>query len=454
MQPFDPNQAANTPVDNSGLLRFLIPSIIGVVFFLIPLPYDGEFTLLLSLIVNHTKAVLADSLVPLVIGLLAISAVASVVGRLAPSFYSGFLKQLFVVSWWMTAVRVVALVLSVMIYWQIGPEMIWSKNTGGLMLKELMTALVPFFFWAGLALPLLTDYGFMELIGTLFRKVMRPLFKVPGRAAVDCTASWIGSGTVGVVITDQQYRNGFYTAREAITIATGFSVVSIPIVALFVSFLGITELLPEILLSMVVTGIILAVIMPRIPPISLKADTYWEHAEHQGIAETMPAGVSSGKAAIRVAAARGKHPREDSFLASGAKVVADIWFALEPIVMVLGVLVTVIAEFTPFFQWISLPFVYILGWFGLADGATAAPTLMIGFADVFLPFILGGDIGAIQTKFVVGVVALVQIIYMTEPGALLLKSPIPVNVFDLFVIFLLRTLIALPIAVLLSYILL
>jgi len=41
---------------------------------------------------------------------------------------------------------------------------------------------------------------------------------------------------------------------------------------------------------------------------------------------------------------------------------------------------------------------------------------------------------------------------MTEIGAILLKSPIPVNLLDLAIIFLERTLIALPMAVGLAYV--
>ncbi|MFA0071128.1 YjiH family protein, partial [Vibrio breoganii] len=38
-----------------------------------------------------------------------------------------------------------------------------------------------------------------------------------------------------------------------------------------------------------------------------------------------------------------------------------------------------------------------------------------------------------------------QLIYMSEVGALLLGSKIPVNILELFVIFILRTLITLPV---------
>ena len=46
----------------------------------------------------------------------------------------------------------------------------------------------------------------------MFAPIMRPVFKLPGRSTVDNLASFIGDGTVGVMITSQQYEQGFYTS--------------------------------------------------------------------------------------------------------------------------------------------------------------------------------------------------------------------------------------------------
>ena len=41
---------------------------------------------------------------------------------------------------------------------------------------------------------LLMDFGSMDFIGTLIQRIMRPLFTLPGCAAIDCMASWVGNG--------------------------------------------------------------------------------------------------------------------------------------------------------------------------------------------------------------------------------------------------------------------
>ena len=81
------------------------------------------------------------------------------------------------------------------------------------------------------------EYGLLEFLGPLFRPIMRPLFTLPGRSAVDNLASFIGDGTVGVLITSRQIRKGIYSKRESIVISTTFSVVSIHLLLLLLKLL-------------------------------------------------------------------------------------------------------------------------------------------------------------------------------------------------------------------------
>ena len=60
-----------------------------------------------------------------------------------------------------------------------------------------------------------------------------------------------------------------------------------------------------------------------------------------------------------------------------------------------------------------------------------------------------GGIGE-MTKFIIACVSVTQLVYMSEVGGLLLGSKIPVNLKDLILIFLERTLVTLPIIVLIA----
>jgi nucleoside recognition membrane protein YjiH len=52
-----------------------------------------------------------------------------------------------------------------------------------------------------------------EVIGTVIRRPFRWIFRLPGRSAIDATASWMGAATLGVLITCQQYERGYYSQR-------------------------------------------------------------------------------------------------------------------------------------------------------------------------------------------------------------------------------------------------
>ena len=91
--------------------------------------------------------------------------------------------------------------------------------------------------------------------------------------------------------------------------------------------------------------------------------------------------------------------------------------------------------------------------FGIPEAAAAAQTMVVGFADMFLTSILGASIESEMTRFFIATMSVTQLIYMSEVGGLLLGSKIPVNIKDLVVIFLLRTLISFPIIAVVAHIL-
>src|SRR5699024_5954298 len=109
-------------------------------------------------------------------------------------------------------------------------------------------------------------------------------------------------------------------------------------------------------------------------------------------------------------------------------------------------------EYTPVFAWLGAPFVPLLEVMQVPFAAEASETLLVGFADMFLPSVIGASIEAEMTRFIVAVVSVSQLIYMSEVGGLLLGKKISVSFIELFIIFLLRTIITLPIIVLFAHI--
>ena len=130
------------------------------------------------------------------------------------------------------------------------------------------------------------------------------------------------------------------------------------------------------------------------------------------------------------------------------EVVVGMFFDLVPVVMAWGMVALIIATYTPVFQWISYPIGLYLQLFGVEEAFAVAPAALIGFTDMFIPALLITGVASFKTRFIIGVLSLVQIIYMTEVGAIIIKSEIPLNFWKLLIIFLERTLIAIPLIVL------
>ena len=356
--------------------------------------------------------------------------------------------RLFHVSPVWVALRVTGLVMGAMTMFQAGPEIFWEPATGGTVLNDLATNIVPIFFFAGLLMPFLTDYGLMEFIGTLLKGIFRRLFTLPGRSAIDALASWMSSAPVGVLITIQQYVSGHYTAREAAVIATNFSVVSVPFALLVAETVGVGHRFPEYYLAVVVTGVITAMILPRIPPLSRFPDTPFESL-HPMRESDDTGGRSVFREALNLAARRARDavPLGEQFRVAAGHIL-DIWFGLVPAVIAVGGAGLILAEHTPLLDWATAPLVPVLELLGLPEAAAAAPAFVAGFLDMFLPALLGANLESEFTRFVIGVLSVTQLIYMSEIGILMIKCEIPLKFRHLLVVFLLRTAINLPIAVL------
>lgn len=454
MPLLDDQPPADTSYSLRQLLIFLIPSLLGVLLFLTPIVYEEKVTIGLGVMADALKAAVSDQLPAIATALLLLSAALGLFGSLLkPRWLTErrALNDLFVLPSLWLALRVLGGLFAAMTFWQFGPEWVWNANTGGVVLKDLAPVLITFFLVAGLILPLLTDYGLMEFIGTIVRNVFRKIFGLPGRSAIDAIASWLGSGTVGVLITAQQYHKGFYSAREAAVIATNFSIASIAFSLLITSFMKLDHLFVPFYLTVVVAGLAAAIITPRIPPLSWKQDEYVAGVGKQ-IKEDVPAGTSLLRWGLAQAVQRANaNPSPAQMVKIGVHNVVDIWLGLLPLVMAIGTVSLAIAEFTPIFNWLSAPIVPLLELLQLPEAAKAAPAMLVGFADMFLPAVLGKGIESELTRFVVACVSLTQLIYMSEVGVLIIKAKLPLNLLELFVIFIIRTLITLPIIALMAH---
>nr|WP_241833880.1 YjiH family protein [Salinivibrio sp. MA440] len=432
-----------------NILMFAIPSLLGLLFFMTPITFGDSVTIPIAVMASTVLDLLGNSATAVVTALVVLSAVVSVLVTLTkPAVITrhGFLNGLFNVTPIWLATRIFGAVFVIMAFYGIGTPVIMGETTGAFVLNELLPTLLSVFIFAGLLLPLLTSFGLLELLGAVFTKVMRPLFGLPGRSAVDCAASWLGDGSVGILMTSKQYEQGFYTQREAAVVGTTFSAVSISFSLVVIAQVNLMHMFTWFYLTVCLAGIAAAIVVPRLPPLCWKKDALIDNSERQGDEETLPEGYSTLSYGLHCALNRAEKIRSvNSVLKEGAQNAVDMVLGVLPVVMAIGTAALMVAEYTDVFSILGAPFVPLLELLHIPDAVRASETMVIGFADMFIPAILAADIESEMTRFVIATVSVTQLIYISEVGALLLGSKIPVKLWELFVIFILRTLVTLPV---------
>lgn len=435
--------------------RFLWPSLLGAAVFLLPIHYQGAWTILLGVASDTLKGLIGDVMPALLLLLLSVSGIvsagASANSQLQRLCQRSDLGRVFLVPPRWLIPRILGSLCAWLIVFKIGPEFIWHANSGGVALYSLAGTIVTLFLCAAFLLPLLTDFGLMEFVGTLLQPVFSRLFTLPGRAAVDAMASWLSSAAVGVLLTLNQYEQGQYSRREAMVIATNFSITSLPFCLFVVQFIGLRELFFSVYTTVIAIGFCCALILPRIPPLGRIEDSFAEEADAppamgNSAAATGGSLISRATHAARCRAALAPTPRR--YLTASLQHLLDIWMGLLPLVVLIGTLGMALAEFTPVMRWVAAPLAPLLTLAGLPDAAAAAPAFLVGFLDMFLPAAIGQGVESELTRFVIAAVSLTQLIYLSEVGSLLLRSALRVSFGTLLMIFALRTLIAFPIALL------
>ena len=437
---------------DSRFYKFLIPSLIGVILFVIPVCQDGNLTIPIAVAANKLLDLISAYSLEIIWLLISISAIVTIVHRVVGLVIlkkNPKINDLFGVKGFWFWTRMVGFVFVNMIYFDFGPEIIIGELTGGLVVNDLLPILVCVFLLAGVLLALLLNYGLLDFCGALLIKLMRPVFNLPGRSALDCVASWLGDGSIGVLLTSKQYEEGFYSKREATVIATTFSAVSITFSLVVISQVGLEHMFLPFYLTVTTAGIAAAIIVPKLPPLSRVPDTYFVEKENQ---EEIPDGMPPAKYGLELALKKAENaPGITAFFKEGFENVIEMWFGTLPVILAIGTIALIIAEYTSVFKVLGMPFIPLYQVLQIPEAQMASQTVVVGFADMFLPSVIASSIESEITRFVVAATSVTQLIYMSEIGSIIMGSKIPVSFTNLFIIYLERTIVTLPVIALAAH---
>ena len=438
-------------------LRFLLPSLLGIGLFLTPIPWEDSQQIIVGILAGALQEGIGEAMPSLISVLFLASALGSLLGSWAkPAWLLGneTLRAVFVTTAPWLALRVLGGVLSTCVALQWGPEWIIGEDTGQVAFIELAGIIFCIMMVANFLLPLLTDYGFLDFIGTLLERVFYRVFRLPGRAALDAVTSWVGDSSVGALLTIRQYEAGHYTAREAAAVVTNFSAVSLPFCVVIAELAGLMDHFLAFYLITLGCGVLCALITPRLPPLSRLSEHRYPGALTGATAEpdAMPDAVWP-RAWFRAVTAGAQGPGPKRIVRQASHTIFDIYMAVLPAAMTIEFLALVVITYTDWLTWLSLPMYPLLWLLQIPDAWAVLPGTLVGFFDQFIPAIISADIEDPVSRFVLASLSVTQLIFIAENGILILRSSIPLNLLQLAAVFFLRTVITLPVLALAGHLL-
>lgn len=421
---------------------FFVYSTIGIIVFFLPITWNGNNTI----IVDHAVTLLRSEAAPVIPWLLVVL------------MTYGTVRQ-FVTGRWRNDILTCIFSLSNVAGLVISALYVSGHLEGTLASKDL----VPFLFEkittpVGLIVPigsmflaLIICYGLLEFVGVFMQPVMRPIWRTPGRSAIDAVASFVGSYSLGILITDRVYREGKYTAREAAIIATGFSTVSAAFMVIVAKTLDIMPYWGQFFfVSLIVTFVVTAITV-RIPPLSLLPDDHYAGATPQ------PEEIVH-KDRVKVAWSEARNTLDDAptlpkavwtNFVDGTNMAA----AITPSIMSVGLGGLLLAKFTPVFDWIGY-LIYPFAWLSrVPEPMETSKAAATGIAEMLLPATLAADQPSLVLRFVIAVVTISAIIFFSALVPCILATEIPVKVWHMVVIWFERVVLTILLTTPIAYLL-
>ena len=299
---------------------------------------------------------------------------------------------------------------------------------------------------ASLVLPFLCDYGLVDFVGVFVRLIMRPVFKLPGRAAIIMVTAFLGNFSAGHIAVNEQYKTGRMTERESVCIDTSLSTVSVGFLLALATNTGLvnadlwgksywnTYFWVAFLITLLV-----ALVGVRIYPLNKIPDDYYPGATpnpekiiREGICKAaLTEALDIAEAQDNVFKRIGVIMKETLNVLGTVSAGTSFW----------GTFGVVLYIFTPVISWLGYifwPFFRIFGFTG-AELTTACTGAMISLVEVTVPALLV-SVGewSMRLRFMLAVLPVTSIIFLASFVPCCMGTEVPVKFSHLLIIWLER----------------
>ncbi len=419
--------------------RFLGYSAIGIIAFFVPFTIDGRSTI----VMDHIVSFIITDLLTLA-QLICVSFI--VVGVVAPYINGSWRKSATAIM--VSIFQVSAIPLAAMYLVGTGPAFLLQPDMLPFLFEKLAIPVGLIIPVGAFFLSFLIGFGLMEGVGTFAEPVMRPVWRTPGKSAVDAVASFAGSYSVALILTNRVYMAGRYSAKEAAIIATGFSTVSTTFMIVVAKTLDLTNEWNAYFWSTLLVTFVVTAIVARLPPLANIDDRAPLRPDEKvpGDPAATPI-LRAWNTGVQVALAA---PPLGTMLWDSVVDGLRMTIRVVPAVLSIGMLGLLAAKHTPLFDIVGY-LIYPVVWLSqLADPAEVSSVMASGLAEMFLPAIQATEMPS-NVRFTIAVVSVSSVLFFSGSIPCVLATEIPVSIGQMLVIWFQRTIISVPLAAVLAY---
>ncbi len=428
-------KVADRSFSKDSKFKLLFLSSIGIFMFFIPIELMGRKTILIDHFVNMVMKTLSTYTSYYTLGII-------VLGTILP-IYTGRWKKS-IIDMIFTGFKFLGIVVSLMAISGKGPEALMRGDMIPFLFNKLAIPVGIMIPLGSIFLSFLVGYGLLEFIGVIMEPVMKPIWKTPGRSAVDAVASFVGSYSIGLLITNSVYKEGKYTVKEACIIATGFSTVSATFMIIVAKTLGLMEIWNFYFWSTLIITFLVTAISVRIYPLRSKPNVYHDGSEkiedkkRDGniFKNAYLDGLESASNSDPVITNIVKNMKDGMRMAAG----------VVPTILSIGLLGLILAEYTPIFDLIGYIFYPFTSLMKIPDPMIVSKAVSLEIAEMFLPALLVKGVGHIITRYVIGVVSISAILFFSALIPCILATEIPLKIREMVIIWIERTILTIVLA--------
>ncbi|WP_423363069.1 YjiH family protein [Mycoplasma sp. P36-A1] len=417
---------------NLKLFQAVVLSFIGIIIFFVEVNIGGKTQIPLEHLIKFIQGNFIDicKIYTLII---------IIIGALLP-----FIKQTYnksTISLVFSILSLLAIPFAAMYFFNFGPEFITNPDTLPYFFDKLALPVSLYIPIGSVFLSFILSYGLLEFVGVLVRPFIRPIFKTPGKSAIDAVASFVGSYALGLLITSRLYQVGKYTAKEASIIATGFSTVSVTFMIIVKDTAELGDHWLTFFWSTLFITFFTTFVVVRIRPLKTIPNEYYE--KQKGKPEIEYKGNIFKHALLEAKETALNAPSFVSSMTTNFKEAIKMALVVIPSLLSVGTIGVIVANNTPIFDilgYIFYPFFYLIS---PNEAVLAGKAVAVGFVEMFLPVTLLSSVAnvSLQIRFIIAVTSISTILFLSGTMPCILGTKIPIKFSHMIIIYIERAII-------------